>query len=138
MTGVFRKKFLLHEHDNLALCPIIHILALAFADDAFEPKIAQKVDDLFYAEASSGGFVTHIRFKPQMDDIPIFRQAVHSARGSRTSAQKAMRYHVFNDYLQRLGRSTGFRQILTAYCVRRGTGNAMDGEYRPPPSTVSS
>ena len=68
-------------------------------------------------------------FKSSMQDVPVFRQATHSVKGPRTSPDKALRYHVFNDYLQRLGRGTGFREILTAYCVRRGTGNALDGWY---------
>jgi hypothetical protein len=32
-------KFVFHERDdNLAICPILHVLALAFADDAFESE----------------------------------------------------------------------------------------------------
>ena len=110
----------------LAFCPIAHILALAIADDAFEPQIARNVESLFHAEVRNDRLTTQLRFKASMQDVPIFRQATRSVQGIRTSPDKALRYHVFNDYLQRLGRGTGFREILTAYCVRRGTGNSLD------------
>lgn len=32
-------------------------------------------------------------------------------------------------YLQRLGLTTGFMQILNPYCIRRGSGEAVEGEH---------
>jgi Protein of unknown function (DUF3435) len=71
-----------------------------------------------------------LKFKKEMLGIPIFRQA-ESMIGERTSTTKALRYHMFLYYLQRLGRATGFPQILKPYDLRRGTGNALDGMYLP-------
>lgn len=34
-----RKQFVFHEEDSLVFCPIIYLLALAFADDAFEANL---------------------------------------------------------------------------------------------------
>ncbi|KAL6722251.1 hypothetical protein ACLMJK_001358 [Lecanora helva] len=121
------KKFVFHEHQLLAFCPIAHILAFAFADNAFEPQMAQQVGSLFHAQVRPDRFSMQIPFKPSMRDVSIFRQASRTTMGPRTSPDRALRYHTFNNCLQRLGRDTGFQQILTAYCVRRGCGNALDG-----------
>lgn len=58
---------------------------------------------------------------------PIFRQAVPYTDGVQTSSSKALRHHTYLYYLQRLGLTTGFMQILGPYDTRRGAGNKVDG-----------
>ncbi len=48
-----------------------------------------------------------------------------------TSATQALPYSTYNDNTERLGEATGFEDKLTAYCIRRGTGNAIDGKSYP-------
>ena len=60
--------------------------------------------------------------------IPIFRQAIRTVDGFRTSEQKALRYSTYAHYLDRLGWEAGFEEKLTSYCMRRGTANAVDGK----------
>lgn len=102
---------------------------MALADDAFESGIVRNIQDLYRAHIPKQRRCMRVHFKDCIGDTPIFRQATASATGCCTSPSKALRYHVFNGYLKRLGRSAGFEQVLTAYCIRRGTGNAVDGEF---------
>jgi hypothetical protein len=69
-----------------------------------------------------------VHWKPSMLKVPIFRQAVRTADGFKTSAHKALRYSTFAYYFDRLGWGAGFPEKLTSYCMRRGTGNAVDGK----------
>jgi hypothetical protein len=59
--------------------------------------------------------------------IPVVRQAVPSANGVQISSTKALPYHAYLYYLQRLGMVTGFMQISALYDIRRGAGNEVDG-----------
>lgn len=102
---------------------------MAFADDAFESGIVRNIQDLYRAHIPKQRRCMRVHFKDCIGNTPIFRQATASATGCCTSPSKALRYHIFNGYLKRLGRSAGFEQVLTAYCIRRGTGNAVDGEF---------
>jgi hypothetical protein len=61
---------------------------------------------------------------------PIFRQVERTADGYVISCKKPLLYSNFNDCLDRLGVATGFEQKLTSYCFRRGTANAVDGEFQ--------
>jgi hypothetical protein len=70
-------------------------------------------------------------WKPSKLKIPIFRQAVRTADGFRTSDRKCLRYSTYAYYLDRLGWEAGFEQKLTSYCARRCTGNAVDGKAPP-------
>jgi hypothetical protein len=49
--------------------------------------------------------------------VPIFRQAVRTADGFRTSEHKALRYSTHAYYLDRLGWEAGLEQKLTSYCA---------------------
>lgn len=41
----------------------------------------------------------------------------------------ALRYYTYLYYLQRLGLQAGFMQILGAYAIRRGAGEAVEGMW---------
>ncbi|KAF5603959.1 hypothetical protein FPCIR_1080 [Fusarium pseudocircinatum] len=58
-------------------------------------------------------------------EIPIFRRAVMTAAGVRTSETIALRYHTYLYYLERLGINAGFMQVLTSYMIRRGAGESV-------------
>jgi hypothetical protein len=69
-----------------------------------------------------------VNWKPEMLKVPIFQQAVRTADGLQTSKRKALRFSTYAYYLNRLGWEAGFPEKLTCYCMRRGTGNAVDGK----------
>ena len=39
-----------------------------------------------------------------------------------------LEYGRYHPWIKRLGEETGFVQVLTAYCLRRATGNAINGK----------
>ncbi|KAI9777504.1 MAG: hypothetical protein M1816_004709, partial [Peltula sp. TS41687] len=67
-----------------------------------------------------------IKWKPGMQDKPIFRRALRTADGIRISLDKALAYDTGNKNLKRLGRSAGFNDNVTLYCLRRGVANVVD------------
>lgn len=108
---------------------VLHLLALALLDQAFKANI-QKVDDFYRIRVPSPRKSLAFRWRKSMRDIPIFRQAVSTNDGAvRTSNTEALRYHTYLYYLQRLGLVTGFMQILNPYCIRRGSGEAVESTY---------
>lgn len=63
-----------------------------------------------------------------MLDMPVFRRAIASKDGVKTSPDKVLAYHVYQTWVRRLGESLGYLQTLTTYCLRRALGNAINGE----------
>jgi len=62
----------MHEDYQLAYCPIAHIAALAFADNAFEnPRLTPKL--LHKLRMPKRLHVLPLQFKKSMHNIPIFR-----------------------------------------------------------------
>jgi hypothetical protein len=99
---------------------------LAIVDDAFESTVAS-VDDIFSIRVKPPRHSLGFKWKRDKLKTPIFRQAEPTTSGIETSLLKALRYHTYLYYLQRLGQMAGFMQILTAYAIRRGAGEAVDG-----------
>lgn len=63
-----------------------------------------------------------------MMDMPVFRAPVQTSKGAQTSPDEALTYSRYHEWVKRLGEETGFVQVLTTYCLRRATGNAINGE----------
>ncbi|OJD09861.1 hypothetical protein ACJ73_10049 [Blastomyces percursus] len=92
--------YIFHERDdNLALCPVSHFLALALADDAFDARGINSVEDVLRIRVMVPRNSLHLKWKPHMLNIPVFRRAVHTAEGIRISPDKALPYDTFNQYL---------------------------------------
>ena len=53
---------------------------------------------------------------------------MQTARGCATSADTVLSYDKYHEWIKRLGEETGFVQVFTTYCLRRATGNAINGE----------
>jgi hypothetical protein len=103
------------------------MLALALHDEAFEASTMQKVDQIFQAEVPPHKNSRTLHWKEDMLDVPVFRQPIRSEDGTRkTSPIEPLRSSTSYDYFKRLGLLTGFEHSLTHYCIRRGTGNAVD------------
>ena len=63
-----------------------------------------------------------------MKDIPVFRAPGPMDKGKLTSPDEALPYERYHESVKRLGEETGFGQALTTYCLRRATGNAINGK----------
>lgn len=63
-----------------------------------------------------------------MLDVPVFRGPKQTTQGFRTSLDEALIYGKYHDWVKRLGEETGFVQVMTTYCLRRATGNAINDE----------
>ena len=69
-----------------------------------------------------------IPWKEDILDVPLFRAPVQTSRRYATSADTALSYEKYHEWIKRLGEETGFVQVFTTYCLRRATGNAINGE----------
>lgn len=58
----------------------------------------------------------------------VFRGLERTTQGLRTSPDEALTYDKYHDWVKRLGEETGFVQVMTTYCLRQATGNAINGE----------
>lgn len=115
--------------DSLLFDAILPLLALALLDSAFKAEI-RSVEDFYRVKVRAPRHSLDFYWKEDIKDTPIFRQAVVASDGTiRTSPTEALRYHTYLYYLQRLGLTTGFMQILNPYCIRRGSGEAVEGEH---------
>ena len=110
------------------LCLIFHVLTLAFADDAFDAPRIRSPSDLFRLGVKPGLRSQTVPWKPHLLHRPLFV----APEKATNSPDKALSYAQYHRWLTRLGAETGFVQILTTYCLRRATGNAVNGEQGLP------
>ncbi|KAI9732135.1 MAG: hypothetical protein M1834_004231 [Cirrosporium novae-zelandiae] len=116
--------FVFYERDDcLVLCPIAHMLGLAFADNAFESDFIKCPEDIFKLEIPPSRRSIELKWKPEMFDIPVFRGIGHDGSVSKT---RALTYNVFFHDLERIGDVAGFPMKVTPYCIRRAGGMALD------------
>ncbi len=122
----FSKTSITTEVDALIFDAILLVHIVARLDDAFAANI-RSADDIYRIRVIPPRRSYVFRWKEKMEDIPIFRQAVMTEDGLRTSDTMALRYHTYLYYLQRLGIGVGFMQLLTSYVIRRGAGESVEG-----------
>ena len=127
---VSSKTNLFYENDNLLLCPVTHMLALALSDSAFEASTMQDVDQILRAQVPTHKNSLTLRWKDSMLNMPVLRQATRSTDGVRTSSDQPLTASASSRYLKRLGEATGFEHPLRHYAVRRGAGNAVDSTWK--------
>ncbi|KAH7304408.1 hypothetical protein B0I35DRAFT_328326, partial [Stachybotrys elegans] len=113
-----------HEEHTLLHDPVLHMLALAFADGAFLNEFSSP-EQIYEIEVPSHVDRVRIPWKAKWQDRAIFR----SIEGLEVSASKALKYGRTRDDLVRLGRALGYAKILQFYDIRRGSGKKLNGEY---------
>ncbi|EJP61053.1 FluG domain-containing protein [Beauveria bassiana ARSEF 2860] len=120
------KTFIFYEVDTLLFDAILPFLSLALLDNAFKSDV-QSVEDFYRIRVRAPRHSIDFDWKDDIKDTPIFRQALVAHEGTiQTSPTEALHYHTYLYYLQRLGLTTGFMQILNPYCIRRGSGEAVE------------
>ena len=126
--GFSSTTYLFRLEDDPIFCPVTHLLAIAFDDDVFEAESLRSAEQIFGFVIDGPVESIQLRWKPEKLKQPIFRQAVRTGDGFSILFYKTLTYPTFNYYIQRLGCATGFEEKLSLYCIRRGTGNAVDGK----------
>ena len=127
IANICRKIFCLYEVDDFIFDPVVRMIALGILDDAFELGF-ELAEDIFKLRVDRHRQTMRLRWKASWENKPVFRQAVPTSDGIQTSKDEPLRYHTFLYYLQRLGMMAGMMKILNPYSIRRGTGEAVDGE----------
>lgn len=69
-----------------------------------------------------------VLWKEGLLDVPVFRGSEQTTQRFRTSPDEALTYGKYHDWMKRLEEETGFAQVMTTYCLRRTTENAINGE----------
>jgi len=106
------------------LCPITLLLALAFADDAFEA--VRTPAELFAKKASNEGFL-HLRWKRFVLSQPLLRQIVRG-EGRAVNAARGLRYDVLCPHIAGIIQRAGFEEDFSLYSIRRGTANITEAK----------
>jgi hypothetical protein len=131
LTRSDRKTYTFNLDDNPIFCIITHLVSLAFNDSAFAPPDLDSPEVLFRLRARRENGCQRIPWREEMTDVPIFRRAIATKEGIRTSADNALTYNVYQTWVKRLGEALGYLQTLTTYCLRRALGNAINGASSP-------
>ena len=127
LTQSLRKTYTFNLDDNPIFCIVTHIVSLAFDDSAFGPPDLDSPEVLFRLRARRERGCQPIPWRGDMLDLPVFRRAVASKEGVKTSPDKVLTYNVYQSWVRRLGEALGYLQTLTTYCLRRALGNAING-----------
>lgn len=124
---VLSMMFLLHQDtDRPALCPVLSLMSLAFADEAFE--YVKSPEDLQRISVDENRLCYELKWKEGMQKIPIIRKttATRKARHTELSSSLGWTAAIYGHLLKGLGKRAGFEQELRIYDLRRGAGNAFD------------
>ncbi len=121
--------FVFYEHDCLMFCPVLHMLALAFADNAFASDEIQSAQDIYNLTIPDFKESIHLKWKSEWMCRPIFRRACSTIDGPVTSLIKALPHASYASYLSALALGAGFRASLTAYAFRRGAAQVINSEF---------
>ena len=110
---------------NPIFCPILPLIALAFADDAFANEGIRTPADLFRLRVEDPG-KNHLEvpWKASILDTPVFR-SVEPGK-SYISTTTSLKYADSDYRLRRLGMFAGFPDGVRSYGLRRGAASAID------------
>src|SRR5277367_1685889 len=123
----------MHEDYQLAYCPMAHITALAFADDAFQN--ARLTPEILHKLRVPGRLhVLPLPFKKSILNTPIFRSTIQTVSGVHTHPTRPMAYRTANDALKWLGELAGYRFPIHYYCFRRWVANEANRKLNCTPT----
>ena len=120
------KEFAFREDDMLIYDPLIPLMALAFADNAFANEFKDP-EDIYALVVPTNSDRLRLRWKKEWRSRPVFRDVEPSPTGLRVAFDKALQYSKERNHLIRLGRSIGLAKSLEWYDLRRGSGKKLNG-----------
>lgn len=113
-----------HEEIKLIHCPVVGIMALALADDAFVS--VKGLEQVYKLRVPANKDRIRLALKNSELDRPIFRDM-----GLRSDERKPYEYGQARSALARLGRSCGYEQQLMFYDLRRASGRLLTRTVSP-------
>ena len=108
----------------------MYVMALAFADNAFENDFTRP-EDIYRLVVPPELDCIRLRWKDAWTKTPIFRDVENTANGPRISQTKSLLYPKHRRYFIRLGRTCGFEKTLEFYDLRRASGKELTSENAP-------
>lgn len=124
-----RKTITLYEnHTCPAMCPILHFVAIAFAHNAFHPRLVSAGLTLHNFSSPDGRITIDFAFRDDILEIPIFRRSTRSLEGVRVDPVKALSANSISYWTKRLGQRAGFDHPFQPYALRREVGTELTGK----------
>ena len=117
-----------YDNDGNLVCnPVMYMMALAFADNAFANNFTrpEQIYELVVPHESDR---IRLQWKESWAQIPIFRDVENTPNGIRVSPTKPLQYMKHRHHFIRLGRTCGFEKTLEFYDLRRASGKELTSE----------
>jgi len=114
-----------------AMCPVIHFTALAFADNAFHPRLIDAgltVRTMHSFRCPDGRTTIQFALWDDILNTPIFRRSRQTMEGVTVDPVKAMSATALSYGTTRLARNASFDQSFHPYCLRREVGTELMGQ----------
>ena len=131
---VVRKTITLYENDICPVkCPIFYFVAMAFAHNAFHPRLvpAGLTPYTLHKFSSPGGRITiDFAFRDNILEIPVFRRFTRSIESVNNDLIKALSANSISYWTKRLGQRAGFDHPFQPYALRRKVGTELTGKSK--------
>ncbi len=112
------------------MCPVIHFTAIAFADNAFHPRLIEAgltVHTMHSFHCPDGRTTMQFALQDDILDTLIFCCSRQTMKGVTVDSIKAMSATTLSYGTTRLGRNAGFDRPFHPYCLRREVGTELMG-----------
>ena len=118
-----------YDNDGNLICnPVMYMMALAFADNAFANDFTCP-EQIYELVVSPEADRIPLQWKESWAETLIFRDVENTANGFRVSPNKPLQYNKHRHHFIRLGRTCGFKKKLEFYDLRRASGKELTSEY---------
>lgn len=107
------------------------MVAVGLRNNAFAAENIRDPKQILRAKVPARKLCRIFRWKESKLNEPIFREP-ECRRGRTSTSEKSpvpLRAETSRRYMKRLGRDVGLEQPLSQSCIRRATGNAVDGRF---------
>ena len=117
-----------YDYDGNLVCnPVMYMMALAFADNAFANDFTHP-EQIYELVVPPEADRIRLQWKDSWAGTPIFRDVENTANGVRVSPNKPLQYDKHRHHFVRLGRTCGFEKKLEFYDLRRASGKELTSE----------
>ncbi|KAI4191879.1 MAG: hypothetical protein LQ350_008723, partial [Teloschistes chrysophthalmus] len=119
---------LYENHTCPAMCPILHFVAIAFAHNAFHPRLVSaglNPYSLHNFSTPDGRITIDFTFRDDILEIPIFRCLERSIEGIHVHPFQALSANSISQWTKRLGERAGFDHPFQPYALRREVGTEL-------------